>query len=97
LDQETVRYDKVRNILCAGLLALSGCGLAEWRDVASDAAVYNGKPPTTDPGTVAIDTALKAAEKASSPLELGAYIGGLLATVAAGWVGRKWVLKKYAK
>lgn len=75
--------------------ALTGCSPLERADIVKDVAAYNGSADT-DPAAVAVGTALKAAEKAANPLELIAYIAGLLATVAAGWVGRKWVLRKYS-
>jgi hypothetical protein len=91
----------VRKALCVAVLAvgLVACTAEQRRNIATDVDTYNhgGVPSATAPdiGIVAVDTAIRAAEKGAEggPGAAIAYIVGGVVAVAAGIVGRKYLKK----
>ena len=96
------------SLICVAL-ALASCTPQERADVADGINAYNAgepldwidrNPPTDFPpaGTLTpaiVNTAIRAAGKATSIPELIAYLLGLVAVVGGGYVTRKWIQKKY--
>jgi hypothetical protein len=81
--------------MIAGLFV--SCSELERKDILADIGGYVGAADTASTGEVIAKAIEEGAKRGASPAELIAWAAGLGTVTAAGWLKRKFILKKYAE